>query len=66
MALALKEGEKAIPGANQPQIQAETWLFDPRHKVKSSKTTNLSSHILAHPHPLRKLIIQNKGVFRIF
>ena len=56
--LSLEEKTKAVRIAGQEQVQAETWLFDPSHKVENIGTADLSDPISVPPQSITLYILQ--------
>ena len=56
--LSLEERTKAIQIAGQSPVNAETWLFDPEHKVENLGMLALSGPITFPPQSITLYIIQ--------
>jgi hypothetical protein len=57
--LSLDERTKAIQIAEQSQVTAETWLFDPAHKAKNMGMSALSGPITFPPQSITLYILRN-------
>ena len=56
--LSLQEKTKAIRLADQAQVQAEAWLFDPDHKAESMGMVTLSDPISFPPQSITLYIVE--------
>lgn len=57
--LSLEERTKAIQIAEQSQVTAETWLFDPAHKAENMGMSDLSRPITFPPQSVTLYILRN-------
>ena len=56
--LASEEKAKTLQIANQTQIQADVWLFDPTHKAENTGTVEISDGVTVPPQSVMLLIVQ--------
>ena len=56
--LSLENKTKALQISGQPQLQAETWLFDPSHQAENIGTFDLSGAIAFPPQSMTLYILQ--------
>ena len=56
--LSLEAKEKHIQIGNQPEFQAETWLFDPSHQAENMGMSEISDYTTIPPQSVTLYIIQ--------